>query len=106
NLADVALLVASFPAARDYSGSALSLITDADKSMTANALAYRASAHFHLGEIDEAFRDFRRGTDVEQRSLYSIDGIWEAECKLFRGNRSGALSQTQANREMSIKYSW
>jgi hypothetical protein len=38
--------------------------------------------------------------------LYSLRGIWEAECKYLRGDRPGAIGQTQANREWAVEASY
>jgi len=96
-----------FRAALDYSESAVSLATNAmEENNIRWALTYRATAHSALGDITAAATDFQRATELEGRPLYSGRGIAEAEGKLLRGDRSGALSQTQANIEIAAHNNW
>jgi tetratricopeptide (TPR) repeat protein len=92
-----------FRAALDYAESAVSLATEAkDAITTIVSLALRATSHFALGDRVAAAASFRRATKVLGFPLDSFYGVWEAECKLLRGDRPGALSQTQANRESMV----
>ena len=92
-----------FRKALDYSESAVSITTEA-KGETGNALGFRARAHFVRGDITASSADFQRVTELRAEGLItSILGIWEAEGKLLRGDRTGALSQTQANREFAVR---
>jgi len=103
NLAGIELHGGRFRAALEFAESAVSLATEAkDERLTAVTLAYRATSLFALGDIAVAVADFQRATELQGKPLYSGRGIREAECKLLRGDRSGALSQTQANRESGI----
>jgi tetratricopeptide (TPR) repeat protein len=107
NLAAVELNAGRFRVALEYSDSAVSLATEAkDETETRGSLAFRATLRFAHGEIAAGTADFRRATELEGKPLYSMRGIMEAECKLLRGDRSGALSQTQANREISVENDW
>jgi len=104
NLAEVELEAAHFPRALEYSESALSLATEAgDENGTKYPLAWRAISHFALGDIPAAAAGFNRATELEGRPLFSLRGVNEAECKLLRGDRPGARSQTQANRDFAIR---
>lgn len=104
NLAWVELDAGHFREALEYSESAVSLATEAkDQAGCKNSLAYRATAHLALGNITAAVADFQRATELEGETLYSVRGIREAECKLFRGDRPGALRQTRANREFATR---
>jgi len=106
NLADVELDAGRFLEALARSERAVALGAEAkDKAQTA-CLSYRAAAHFALGHITIAAPDFQRATDLEGEPLYSLRGIWEAECKFCRGDRPGALRQTQANHEICAEYDW
>ncbi|MGC9973301.1 MAG: DUF4062 domain-containing protein [Bryobacteraceae bacterium] len=107
NLAEVELNAGHFREALDHSESTVSLATEAkDDTRIKNALFYRATAHFALGDITAAAADFERATELEGRPLYGLRGIWEAEGKLARGDRPGALSQTQANQELAAGNNW
>jgi tetratricopeptide (TPR) repeat protein len=105
NLAGVEMLAGRFPQALEHSEHALALATKAGYKAQ-GPLAFRAMSHFALGEISAAVADFQRATELERETLYSVRGICEAECKLLRGDRAGALSGTQANREISIRNDW
>ena len=59
-----------------------------------------------MGNITAVTADFQRATELEGQPLYSLRGIHEAESKLLRGDRLGALSQTQANREIADRNAW
>lgn len=100
NLAELDRVGGDFRRALDYSDSALSLATEAkDDTRIGNALCYRASAHFAMGDIAAAAADFRRATELRRETLItSLGGALEAESKLLCGDRRGALGQTQANR--------
>jgi tetratricopeptide (TPR) repeat protein len=104
NLAGIELDSGHFREVLDYSESAVSLGTEAkDNALVTFSLAYRATAHFALGDITAAAADFQRVTELEGERVFGLRGIWEAEGKLARGDRSGALSQTQANREFAAR---
>src|ERR1022692_4589053 len=103
NLADVEVLAGRFRQAMERSESALALASETgDEAQTKDSLAYRAASHLALGAVSEAVADFQLATYLEREPLYSGRGISEAECKLLRGDRSGALGQTQANREIAV----
>jgi len=107
NLAEVELLAGRFRQALEHSESAVALATKADdKNQTEESLAWQAEAQFALGDTSAAVVDFRHATELEGQPLYSIRGILEAECKLLRGDRTGALSQTQANRDTCVPQDW
>jgi tetratricopeptide (TPR) repeat protein len=99
-LADVELQAANFPQALAYSEMAASLAERAEDET--NSLAYRATAHFAMGEVTVALSDFQRATELERKPLSSLRGIWEAESKALRGDRSGALTQTVSNRQLML----
>jgi tetratricopeptide (TPR) repeat protein len=61
---------------------------------------------FTLGDIAAAKADFLRATELEGKPLYSLRGIQEAEFKLRRGDRHGALGQMQANLELAMTNNW
>jgi tetratricopeptide (TPR) repeat protein len=104
NLAEVELNAGHFRQAFAYSESAISLATEAkDDRLTKYSLSYRATAHFALGNITAASADFKRATELEGEPLYSVRGIREAETELLRGDRPGAVRQTQANHEFSVR---
>ena len=107
NLADVELRTGRFRAALEHAESAVSLATEAKHDLyTTFSLARRAIAHFAAGDIAASASDFQRATELAGQPLWSDLGIWEAECKLLRGDRPGALSQTQANREFAVRNSY
>jgi tetratricopeptide (TPR) repeat protein len=96
-----------FPEALGCSESAVSLGNESeDKERTTDSLTLRAAAHFALGDIAAAVGDFQRATGLEGNSLIRFSGLQEAECKLLRGDKFGALSQTQANREVMAAREW
>jgi tetratricopeptide (TPR) repeat protein len=106
NLAWVALSAGHFRDVLAYSESAVSLATEAQNTRIQGSLAFRAVSHFSLGDINAAIADFHRAAELEGEPLYSFRGFQEAECKLLLGDRPGALSQTQANRELSSTNHW
>jgi len=107
NLAEVELEAGHFPDALAYSESALSRANQAeDEDLVKYSLAWRATANFVLGDITAAATDFHRATELEGEPLLSFRGIREAECKLLCGDRPGARSQTEANRETSVTEDW
>ena len=107
NLADVEILAGRFKQALDYSERAVSLATEAkNRFHTTASLAYRAIARFALGDTTAAADDFRRATESEGQPLYSTRGIQEAECKLLRGDRSAALSESLASRATAARDKW
>ena len=87
----------------EHSESALALDSAAKHK---NSFLWRGTSHFALGGISAAVLDFQRATELEGQPLYSVRGVSEAECKLLLGDRAGALSQTQANRETCVQYDW
>jgi tetratricopeptide (TPR) repeat protein len=107
NLAEVELTAGHFRQALAYSERAVSLATDAkDENLTKYSLTFRATAHFALGDSTAASADFQRATELEGEPLHSLRGVNDAECKLLHGDRSGALSQTQANQEITVANGW
>jgi tetratricopeptide (TPR) repeat protein len=107
NLTEVELHAGHFRQALEYSESAVLLATEAKDDIHINhSRVSRAMAHFALGDITAAAADFQRATELEGKPLYALHGVWEAECKLVRGDRPGALGQTQANREVVTRYNW
>jgi tetratricopeptide (TPR) repeat protein len=104
NLANVELNTGHFPEALKYSESGVLLATEVnDDTQTSNSLAYRATSHFALGDIALALADFQRVTELRHEALItSLPGIYEAEGKLLRGDRTEALNQTQRNREFAL----
>jgi tetratricopeptide (TPR) repeat protein len=100
NLAQGEFLAGRFRRSLDCSNVAISHDREAtNEAETAHSLAYRGAAHFVLGDIPSAAADFRRATEVAGRSLARLRGAWEAEGKLVRGDRPGALRQMRACRE-------
>jgi tetratricopeptide (TPR) repeat protein len=107
NLAWVELDAGHFREALEYSESAVSLASEAeDETQPMRSLCYRATAHFALGDITDAAADFQRATELTGQPLPGLRAIQEAESKLARGDRPGALSQTQANREWGTRYNY
>ena len=106
NLAEVELHAGHFRPATVLTEGAVLLATEA-KADIGDPVAYQATAHFALGDIAVAAAGFQRATELERKPLlYSIRGIWEAESRLLRGDRSGARRQTQANREIAASNDW
>jgi tetratricopeptide (TPR) repeat protein len=104
NLAALELHAGHFRQALKYSEAAVSLDTeDGDEAHTAVSLTYRAALQFALGDITVATAAFQRATELVGNTLWDVPGIYDAECKILRGDRSGARSQTQANRESAIR---
>jgi tetratricopeptide (TPR) repeat protein len=68
-----------------------------------DSLALRATSRAALGDASSATADFQRATELNARPLFSLNGINEAESKLFRGDLREALLQTQANREFALR---
>jgi class 3 adenylate cyclase/tetratricopeptide (TPR) repeat protein len=101
NLVEAELSAGHFRQALDYSEIAVEL---AGKAKDDTDLCYRATAHFALGDIIDATADFQRAMELNDEPLRSLNAIREAEYKLLRGDRAGALSQTQANREYAVQY--
>src|SRR5205085_3059766 len=97
NLAVLELSAGHFRLALTYSTCALSLAAKAeDESQTVFSLVSRAVPRFALGDVAAALADFKSATELQREPLYSWPGITEAECKLLRGDRSGAHIQTEA----------
>jgi tetratricopeptide (TPR) repeat protein len=104
NIAEVELLAGNFQKALDYSKSAVSLAAQAkDRTRTMFSLSFRASSSFALGDVSAAAADFQKATELEGKPLYSLRGIYEAESKFARGDRQGAIKQSQANWETLTK---
>lgn len=103
-LALLELSAGHFRQAFEYSDSSFSLATQAQDERY--SLVCRATSHFALGDITSAAADFQRATELEGQPLYSLCGIQEAEFKLLRGDRSGARSQMQASREITVRNDW
>ncbi len=75
-----------------------------DPVETWGSLMHRAESHLTLGDITAAQADFQRATERQIELLYSSGGLWEAEFKRLRGDPPGAILQTRARQEISIKY--
>lgn len=107
NLAHLELMARHFREALKNSESGVLLATEAkNEDQLIFSLAYRATSQFALGDIADAATDFHRATELEGRPLISIRGIQQAECKLLQGDRPGARSQTQNNRELAVTNDW
>jgi tetratricopeptide (TPR) repeat protein len=107
NLAELELYAGHFRQALAYSESGVLLAAEAkDEVQTRVSLSYRATSRFALGDITAAAEDFQSASKLAGVPLYSDIGIHEAECKLLRGDRPGALSQTQANLEIAARNKW
>jgi tetratricopeptide (TPR) repeat protein len=107
NLAELELVAGRFPRAREHSESAFSLATEAkDESQIRSSVAWRAASHCAGGDMSAALADFDRATHQGRRMLYSVCGVLEAECRLLRGDRIGALSRMHANREACVRNDW
>jgi len=99
-------LAGRFVAALAESERAFSLATETkNDTYVKNSLFYRAQSRLALGETGVR-DDFSRATELEGEPLYSLRGIAEAEYKLLLGDRPGALSQTEANRETCFREKW
>jgi tetratricopeptide (TPR) repeat protein len=70
------------------------------------SLSYRAALQATLGDTTASAADFQSATELERRSLYSLQGIWEADSKVLGGDRPGALIQAQANLDTCRRNSW
>jgi tetratricopeptide (TPR) repeat protein len=104
NLADVELLAGHFRHTLENAEGALALATKAEqKARTWMSLAYRATSHFALGDVSAGIADFQRATELQGEPLRSLPGIFEAERKLLLDDQSGAVSQTQASREIAVR---
>jgi tetratricopeptide (TPR) repeat protein len=100
NLAWVEFDAGRFPQSLTYSQRAVLLATEASfEGRSKYSHAYRAMAHFALGNIKASSVDFQSATEIIGESLYSFWGALEAECKLTRGDYAGALCQAEANRD-------
>jgi tetratricopeptide (TPR) repeat protein len=104
NLADLELNSGHFRQALRYSEVSVSLARDKDQ--TIDSLSIRAASKSALGDITATAADFQRATELEGVPLNSLYGIYEAEYKILGGDRSGAHSQTQANREFAIRHNF
>jgi len=107
NLADVEMAAGCFRQALSCSESAASLAGEVnDQQRSLYSLTNRSTALFALGDMSDAVADLQRATQMQGSPLYSFRGIVEAEVKFLRGDRAGALSQTQANREIVDSNNW
>ncbi len=99
NLAQVELDSGHFPQALVHSETSVSFAAEAKAhaQFFSESLSLRATSQFALGNVAAAAGDFERATKLEGHTLYYGSGILEAECKLLRGDHSGALSQTLTN---------
>jgi tetratricopeptide (TPR) repeat protein len=119
NLVDCELKAGLFPQALASSKKTLSLVYDVnlgyvyefslyDVHEKMRAHAYRATSHFALGHIIEADAGFQtaenQGADIEKNSvpLDSISSILQCDCRLLRGQRVYAISQTRDNKRLAI----
>lgn len=98
----VELEAARFPEALRYAENAVELTLVA-KTKAKNSFVLRATTRFALGYTSEISTDFERATELEGEPLYGLRGIQEAECKFLCGDRSGARSQTEGNREFALR---
>jgi tetratricopeptide (TPR) repeat protein len=102
-LAQVEFRVGRFRKVLEYRESALLLARKAkDEDEAAGCFFYRAVSRFALGDIRAALAGFRRATELNDAPLHSLGGVYEAECRLLRGNRSKARKQIQASREIAV----
>jgi tetratricopeptide (TPR) repeat protein len=107
NLAEVELCAGRFERGSENSRNAHSLAERAKASVQIlKSLSYRAALQATLGDTTASAADFQSATELERRSLYSLQGIWEADSKVLGGDRPGALIQTQANLDTCRRNSW
>lgn len=116
NLAELELKAGQFRQALEYSESAVRLaaqiLPDEAESLAGSSwrgtaqLSWRAMSHFSLGDVTSATHDFRYATSLQGKPLFSLPGLLEAECKLLRGDRTGARAQTKANRKIAVEGRW
>ena len=105
NFAEVELVAARFQQALEHSENALTLANQAeDGGGATTSLGCRAASHLALGDVDSALSDFLRAGELKGKALNTVYGVWEAECKLLRGDRIGALGQTQTNHQTCRLY--
>jgi tetratricopeptide (TPR) repeat protein len=104
SLTIVELAAGHFRSACEYSDRALSLADGAHEGTVVRfCFASRAVSRFARGDVAAAATDYQRTTELGGEPLYDLFGIQEAGCKFLSGDRSGALIQTQANREVMVR---
>jgi hypothetical protein len=96
NLCAVELNAGRMRQARQHWESAASLADEVPDPDTAG--------FFNRG-LTAVIDDLLHGFDLRLGPLYGMN-VWLAESKLLRGDRLGALSQTQTDREISLKSNW
>lgn len=69
-------------------------------------MAHRASAHLAMGDLGRAESDFHVASEKFGRQLDDYSGVLEAESKLVRGDRAGALSQTESILRLCLRNEW
>jgi tetratricopeptide (TPR) repeat protein len=107
NLAGLELSAGNFPLAADYSQRSVVLAgQDQEVGRLATIMSNRASALAALGEIEEAADQFKRASETNGETLYSEGGTLEVEFKAIRGLLHEAISQTEENRQIAVKYGW
>jgi tetratricopeptide (TPR) repeat protein len=107
NVSHIELNAGRFREAFNSAQSAVSLANEAnDDNRVLYSLAFRAAIYFAIGDIPASVADFKRAAELRGNPLLSTWGMYEAECRLIRGDRSGALSQTRANREYAVSYNY
>ena len=106
NCSELGLLAGHFSQALIDAAMSFSLATEAkDSECMTSSLSLRADASSKLGNIAAALDDFGHATELEGRVLYSLRGIVQADLRQRLGDRSGALIQTEANRDILLTYS-
>ena len=107
NLVDLELLAGRCPQAMAASESAVALAAGSEGIVEKRmSVSYRAAAHFSLGSVSAALTDFGHATELQGEPLFALNGIWESEFKLLRGEWEGALRQTRANRDTCVQHDW
>lgn len=107
NLAHLEFNAGNFSLAADCSHRAFLLAGQGGEAWEiSSTLGHRASALTALGEIEKAADQFKRASEIVGRTLYSLNGVQEAEFKALRGLRQEAISQTEENRQVAVKNGW
>lgn len=106
NLAEVEILAGRVPAAIGYSERARALATKADKE-TRTEVPDLLSVQWGAGpSLSATIQNILRVSEWEGKAWDAVRGISEAESKLLSGDRTGALSQTGAIREIAVRRHW
>ena len=97
NSALIAMLRGTFPSAQKLLEESLEYAPEDDKYRRRYSYGYLSATSHALGKIPEARENFTKAAEILGNSLFSIDGIYEAEHLFALGNKTKAYQRTREN---------